>query len=240
MRSRPNTSTAVMQRRVAPADGLDFYPTPPWATRALCEILQESFDVKDQSAWEPACGQGDMARPLQEYFGSVYASDIHDHGGPIDLWGGCVDFLMPNHRQADWIITNPPFRLADQFALTALERARKGVALLVRTAFLEGAKRHSALFDPHPPSAILQFVSRPIMAEGRLRDPAVRYFDQATQTVKTPSTATAYAWILWLKGGAGGPHFIWLDTPRAELERPGDYPPLPEAERPPRSEEPFL
>ncbi len=28
-----NTSTAVMQRRVAGTDNLDFYPTPPWSTR---------------------------------------------------------------------------------------------------------------------------------------------------------------------------------------------------------------
>lgn len=31
------TSTAVMARRVEPADSLDFFPTPPWATRAFCE-----------------------------------------------------------------------------------------------------------------------------------------------------------------------------------------------------------
>ena len=38
-----NTSTAVMQRRVAGTDHLDFYPTPPWATRALCEWLKREI-----------------------------------------------------------------------------------------------------------------------------------------------------------------------------------------------------
>lgn len=35
-----NTSTAVMQRRVEAHDSLDDFPTPPWATRALCEWLE--------------------------------------------------------------------------------------------------------------------------------------------------------------------------------------------------------
>ena len=33
----PSGSTAVMARRVEAPDSLDFFPTPPWATRALVE-----------------------------------------------------------------------------------------------------------------------------------------------------------------------------------------------------------
>ena len=33
-----NVSTAVMQRRIEPHDSLDFFPTPPWATRALVKL----------------------------------------------------------------------------------------------------------------------------------------------------------------------------------------------------------
>ena len=32
-----NTSSSVMQQRSEPQDSLDDFPTPPWATRALCE-----------------------------------------------------------------------------------------------------------------------------------------------------------------------------------------------------------
>jgi hypothetical protein len=35
----PSGSTSVMARRVEPPDSLDFFPAPPWATRALCEYL---------------------------------------------------------------------------------------------------------------------------------------------------------------------------------------------------------
>ena len=42
--SGPNTSSAVMQQRREPHKSLDDFPTPPWATRALCEWLQNDWD----------------------------------------------------------------------------------------------------------------------------------------------------------------------------------------------------
>lgn len=201
-----NTSHAVMSQRVEPADSLDFFPTPPWATRALCEWLNKwaGEGTTALSCWEPACGEGHMARPLAEYFSSVVASDVHRYGS-----GDVADFLFCEAREADWIITNPPFRLGEQFAVTALARARRGCALLVRTAFLESASRYVGLFSKHPPSNILQFVERVPMRKGRL--------------VENGSTATAYCWIVWRKNAPIGTHFHWLAPCRKRLERAGDY-----------------
>ena len=99
-----NTSSAVMQQRSEPHDSLDFFPTQPWATRALCHWLQ-TFDsaLMDRVAWEPACGAGDMAKPLAEYFKLVHASDVHDYG-----FGAQSDFLFPHSTRhlADWIIAS--------------------------------------------------------------------------------------------------------------------------------------
>ena len=73
-----NTSTAVMQRRAEPHDSLDFFPTPPWATRALCEhVLPGVWYSPRMVVWDPACGEGHMVRPLTEYFSEVLASDVH-------------------------------------------------------------------------------------------------------------------------------------------------------------------
>ena len=136
-----NTSPAVMNQRKEPADSLDFFPTPPFATRALCEYGLKPYhgDLKRASVWEPACGDGAMAKPLGEYFGDVRATDIHAYG-----YGEQHDFLLgltgaPPPR---WIITNPPFNLAQRFAEIALAIARCGVALLVRTNFLESQARY--------------------------------------------------------------------------------------------------
>ena len=132
-----NTSNAVMAQRAEPPGSLDFFPTPMWATRALCEALTFGgcFSLKCYTAWEPACGEGHMARTLMVYFQGVASSDVHDHG-----FGELKDLLLwdLDPYRMDWIITNPPFRLAREFALTALERAEIGLPLLVRSVWLEG------------------------------------------------------------------------------------------------------
>lgn len=197
-----------MAQRKEPHDSLDFFPTPPWATRALCNWIESNIGCLDKMvAWEPACGQGHMARPLKEYFNIVHASDVHPYG-----FGAVQDFLFPSdadHARWDWIITNPPFRLAEQFVLRGLELAREGIAMLVRTAFLEGGGRYSNLFSQVRPYAVLQFAERVPMHKGRL-DP-------------NGSTATAYCWIVWRKGQDSPTQFDWIAPSRRKLERTGDY-----------------
>lgn len=206
-----NTSHAVMAQRIEAADSLDFFPTPLWATRALCEfILQGDPKLSTKRVWEPACGQGHMARALTDYFGLVYSSDAHDYGA-----GAQRDFLFPGDEPAfDWIITNPPFRLAEQFAHTMIDRAVEGCAILVRTSFLEGVGRYKGLFSQRKPFAILQFTERVPMHKGRVEEHG--------------STATSYCWIVWTcrphrPDAAGMPVMCWIPPCRRRLERPGDY-----------------
>jgi hypothetical protein len=56
----------------------------------------------------------------------------------------------PAPNSVDWIITNPPFWLAEPFILRALSLARVGVAILARTVFLESVGRYDALFRDNP------------------------------------------------------------------------------------------
>lgn len=200
---------AVMNRRLDPADSLDFFPTPPWATRALLRhVLPDACGV----AWEPAAGEGHMAAVLGERFDEVYRTDVHDYGG-LHAVGSFVGESIglvgnPSHKP-DWIITNPPFNTAAEFALRGLELARCGVALLVRSNWAEGGKRYTSLFNRHPPSTIAQFSERVPMVKGRW-DPSA-------------STATAYAWFVWEKPLAGATRFIWIPPGcRTELEMNDD------------------
>lgn len=208
-----NTSHAVMAQRIEPHDSLDFFPTPPWATRALCEWLKKRWPIHEQMVWDPACGDGAMARPLKEYFRYTVQSDVHDYGGFEDDPERCVaDFLFPRGGglpASQWIITNPPFRLGCDFALTAMERAQIGVALLVRTAFLESVGRYEKLFSRHRPT-VLQFTERVPMVKGRL-DAKI-------------STATAYCWLIWEHPyGALPRRMDWIAPCRRALEKPDDY-----------------
>lgn len=208
-----NTSHAVMAQRIEPHDSLDDFPTQPWGVRALIEhaLIPElgitgRNDIAMSSVWEPACNRGHMAKALEEYFGLVIQSDVHQYGN-----NAVRDFLFPDaavDHDPHWIITNPPFRLAEQFIERACGLARVGVAMLVRTSFLEGVGRYERLFKSRPPTIVAQFVERLPMVKGRL--------------TATGSTATAYCWLVWMHGKAPRP-MAWIPPCRRKLERDGDY-----------------
>lgn len=203
-----NRSSAVMQQRREPPDSLDYFPTPPWATRAL---LTHVIPYADGVCWEPACGEGHMARPLAEHFPRVLASDIFDYGfGEVrDFLAGPGQLLQEPDPACDWIITNPPFKCGDDFILRALSVARRGVAMIVRTAFTEGVERYNRLWLPHPPYVVAQFVERVVILKGRLAQP-------------DEGTATAYCWIVWDRLADRAP-YTWIPPCRKALERPEDY-----------------
>lgn len=199
----PNSSTAVMSRRVKTDDRLNFYPTPLWATRAFCEHV---VDVRGKTVWEPACGQGHMARALKEYAVNVVASDVHPYG-----YGAVRDFLFPgDDPEVDWIVSNPPFRLAEQFIVRGLGIARVGVAMLTRSVFTEGVGRYRSLYRDRPPSIFAQYVERVVMHKGVVSEHG--------------STATAYGWTVWYRHPAwSGCKLQWVPPCRKMLERDGDY-----------------
>lgn len=201
-----NRSSAVMQQRSEPHQSLDDFPTPPWATRALLNHLPVPFfPFGDLSVREPAANRGHMVKPLAEYFGKVEASDIHDYGAGFPV----LDYLFgPRPPHTDWTITNPPFRLAEQFVARALE-CSDNVAVIVRSAFLEGVGRHKTLFSVRRPHLVLQFTERVVMHKGKLSPKG--------------STATAYSWIVWSKAFTGATMFDWIAPCRKRLERASDY-----------------
>lgn len=198
-------SHAVMAQRKEPGDSLDNFPTPPWATRALLEQIISGYRLSEESCLEPACGAGHMAKVQNEYFRSVKASDIYPYG-----YGSVRDFLTENTPEpVDWVITNPPFKLAEKFILKGLEVASVGVAMLTRTVFLESIGRYERLFEKTPPTIVAQFCERVPMVKGRLDAKA--------------STATGYAWVVWEKPQASVTKLKWITPCRKSLERKDDY-----------------
>ncbi|MEG8219725.1 hypothetical protein OSJ57_03700 [Sphingomonas sp. HH69] len=147
-----------------------------------------------------------MARVLDEYFAEVRSADAYDYG-----YAPVRDFLSyPYEANAvDWVITNPPFRLAEEFVHRSFGVARRGVAMLVRTVFLESIGRYNRLFLENPPSIFAQFVERVPMVKGRLDEKA--------------TTATGYAWLVWDQSVKTEPKLAWIPPCRRALERPNDY-----------------
>ena len=86
----------------------DFYPTPPEATQALLDFLHIPPSMR---IWEPACGEGHMVEVMERNGLEVIGTDIQLG----------TDFLTAELPEGiDWIITNPPFSLAEDFIKNAV------------------------------------------------------------------------------------------------------------------------
>ena len=156
-------------------------------------ILNDQQNLSEKTCLEPACGAGHMARVLNKYFATVQSSDAYDYG-----YGTVRNFLTFPFEvgSADWIITNPPFRLSEEFVIRALDIAKDGVAILARTVFIESVGRYRNLFEQTPPSKFAQFTERVPMVRGRLDRKA--------------TTATGYAWLVWEKQStSAAPRLMW-------------------------------
>ncbi|MEZ5857128.1 MAG: hypothetical protein R3D67_21195 [Hyphomicrobiaceae bacterium] len=174
----------------------EFYPTPPEATRALLSV--EHFDGP---IWEPACGDGGIAKVLAEEFGHhVVATDLIDYG----YGKSGIDFLDERAPRARHIITNPPygFGLGDAFAARSLwlTQATGGkVAMFLNLVSLCQVKR-TRWFNANPPAriwAVDDIVCWPHERHGY--GPAPRYFSKHR-----------YCWVVWDRRHQGPTQFGWL------------------------------
>lgn len=128
--------------------GDDSYPTPPCAVTALLQV-----EALPHYIWEPACGAGNIVSVLRAAGHCVVASDPIDRSCPDSEFR--IDFLM-ERRAPDGvaaIVTNPPYKLAAEFVVHALDLVPR-VVMLLRLQFLEleTAQRHPRQRPPCPRS----------------------------------------------------------------------------------------
>jgi hypothetical protein len=173
----------------------DFYPTHPGATKALLSV--EQFDGP---IWEPACGEGDITRVLEDAGYTVISSDLVDRS----FGDTRRDFLMEWQPQAPNVITNPPFKLASEFIEKALQLTTGKVAMFLRLAFLEGVER-GTLFPGQPLARVWVMSRRVPMWRGEVRDEI--------------GSLMAMAWFVWEHGYTGPPQLGWLDWKATEGAR---------------------
>lgn len=173
---------------------LDFYATPPLATKKLLELEEFSNNI-----WEPACGMNHITKEL-EIFGvyNVKTSDINDMigDGSVEL----IDFLNYNGKFDGDIITNPLYKFAQEFVEKAIDTITEGhkVAMFLKLQFLEG-KRRKQLFDKYPPKIVYISSSRLGCSEtGNFNDDG------------NIGSAIAYCWYIWEKGYNGDTILKWF------------------------------
>lgn len=167
----------------------DYYATEPLATRLLCDV-----ECLAPKVWEPACGEGHMANVLKDYHYEVHATDLVDRG-----YGDVMDFLTANEQWDGDIVTNPPYKYAQEFvekALSLIPDGRK-VCMFLKLTFLEGKKRRE-LFKNYPPQRIY-------VSSSRLKCAMNGDFESVG------GSATCYAWFVWVKGYSGAPMVHWIN-----------------------------
>lgn len=174
-------------------DKTDYYATP---TAEVENILKElNIDFSNQSILEPCAGGGHMLKGICNYICgkacenvSLTGTDYHKHknisGFDIET-GDKYDFLSDDYPYGkyDWIIMNPPYATIEPFTIRAMEIAQKGIIMLARLQFLEGAKRYESILKETPPTDVYVYIDRIQCWKGGEKPDG--------------SSAQAYAWFVW-------------------------------------------
>jgi hypothetical protein len=181
-----------------------FYPTPPEATKSLLAL--EDFPP---TIWEPACGDGAISKVFLEQDFDVVSTDLVDRGFGTPN----VDFLLEHKLLGEAIVTNPPFKLAQEFVEHALDLGASKVCMLLRLAWLEGVGRKALFMNEK------RHLSRVWVSSRRLT--MVRAGDDE---LRGGGGMVAFAWFVW---EAGPPFpaslffFDWMDyAPECAREKP--------------------
>lgn len=169
----------------------DYYATEPKATEWLLKL--ETFNGP---ILEPSCGEGHISEVLIRGGYQVVSRDLINRG-----YGEVADFLSADNTKWDGdIITNPPYKYAQEFVEKALQIIPNGykVAMFLKIQYLEG-KRRRKLFDTMPPKRIWVSSSRLNCAKNG---------DFETYKI---NSAASYAWFVWEKGFRGDTIIKWFN-----------------------------
>lgn len=171
----------------------DYYATEP---RVIDELFErENFS---DTIWECACGEGHLSKEMHKYAKSILSTDLIDRG----FGTSGVDFLKVEDVWNGDIITNPPYKFAQDFVEHAMKLIEKSdvadlkVAMFLKLTFLEGQARKK-MFEKYPPKVIYVYSQR-------------RKCALNGEFEKTGSSASAYAWFIWQKGFVGNPIIKWI------------------------------
>lgn len=182
--SSPNT------KRVKSLSYCDLYNTPK-------EALDKLMDFADLNKYsrilEPCAGKGVISEYLKGFGYSIETNEAFDHGYQTNYK---EDFLKFNEDfQYDFIVSNPPYKIAKEFVLKGFKVAKEQYQLL-RVSFLEGKSRYEDLFSLGHLKGIYLFTSRISCSEGVDELPT--------------ANAVCYAWLHFDREYKGNPQLYWI------------------------------
>lgn len=174
--------------------GEDYYATDPKAAELLLQLEKFSENI-----WECACGEGHLSKVFEKAGYKVKSTDLIDRG----FGETGYDFLKEENTNWDGdIITNPPYKFAQEFIQKSLDIIPDGkkVAMFLKVQFLEG-KGRKHMFIANPPKTVYVSSSRLLCAKNAEFD----------KMIANGGSAVAYAWYVWEKGFKGTTELKWFN-----------------------------
>lgn len=191
----------------------DMYQTP----YSMTEQFMEVFTIpKGGIVLEPACGEGAISKVLKSY-NSFYVTeyDLKHESTQVSMEESNKNFFNET-RQFEYIITNPPYRLATDFIRKCMQVCTHKFALLMPLPYLHGQKRYRELYNntsaPFRLESVYIYTRMPMLSETIREDG------------KYPTGMQVYAWYVFTKSSEllwKCPKLYWIDND-AYVIRKGD------------------
>ena len=159
----------------------DAYSTPYWCTEA---IMGQLVIPEGSSVLEPCVGKEAIWEVLSRFFHEADMDWFEIERGQ--------DFLNGLHGNTryDFIITNPPFSLAQEFVDKSLSLANCVIMLLPQSFF--GSQGRKEWWQKHPPTAQFILSRRPsFTGDGR-------------------TDSEVYSWVVWDSTGRQKHGWYWI------------------------------
>lgn len=167
----------------------DFYETPYSMTR---HILNRLPIDKNETVLEPSCGNGAISKVLKEFgIKKVIENDI-SRG---------QDFLEYDGQKVDWIVTNPPFSLTQEFIKKGKEIS-DNILLLLPLSYLHGKQRYDEIYtdEDYKLKGVYIFTRYPLLG------------DELRPDGKYKTGMMVYAWFHFKRGYGGESTIQWIDN----------------------------
>lgn len=176
----------------------DLYTTPPWAIHAIIKREKLEGNICDAGY-----GTGNITKALVKHGidrSQITGVDRNLHALDLDV---LCDFnsYYPNELYQT-VITNPPYKIFNDFVLKAIALSSQKVLVFARINALESAVRYERIYKKYPPARIYKFVNRVACPKG--------YDDKG-------GNAVMYCWIVWDNQHKGETITRWIE------DHPKDY-----------------
>lgn len=179
------------------ASGYDRVDNDWYVESPACVDAMLAAERVQGSVWDPAAGGGNIPRRCEAAGLAARGSDIVQRAPGIlehDFFQDAAQLPWFDHQVS--VITNPPFKAAEEFVKRALYLVSGRVIVLQRLAWLESRKRRE-FFRQTGLSHVWVHSSRISMPPGGSDVPA-------------KGGSIAFAWFVWRRQHVGPPTLGWL------------------------------